>query len=544
VEQIKSFLRRWPHVWYWAGYGLAVGFFLWSVGQFYLPGKGFSCLIIFGGKPPMHHIHELQEIDYYVEADEYGYDSQYYAQIAVKPLLESRDLRAAMDNLPYRARRILFCWTAYVLGLGQPNLIVQAYALQNVFSWLLLAWLLLRWFPPTGPGNFLRWAGVMFAWGLAMCVRASLMDGPSLLLIAWGVMLAEQGRRWSSACVLGVAGLGRETNLLAAAIHLPGRDWSWRELLRAVGRGLVVVAPLAVWMMYLWHVFGQPSNAGHRNISAPFEAYFAKWQATVQSVCAHGWASMDTWTLLAMISLTVQFLAIVLRPQWSSLWWRIGAAYAMLMVFLGEAVWEGFPGAAPRIVVPLTLAFNVVVPRGLRWWPVLLLGNLSAIGTLVELKPVGRESFLLEGPRAVWRSPAGRAIDVAFASDWYPVERSRFEYWRWSRGSADLVISNPQTWPVEVALDFDLRANDERTVRVLQRGTLRWEGRVGREGTKVHLPQIELEPEDNHWRFETDRPPTPPNHDQLRPVGFSLRNLVIRAVRKIDRPGPPGATRP
>jgi hypothetical protein len=211
---------------------------------------------------------------------------------------------------------------------------------------------------------------------------------------------------------------------------------------------------------------------------------------------------------------------------------------------LGEAVWEGFPGAAPRIVVPLTLAFNVVVPRGLRWWPVLLLGNLSAIGTLLELKPVGRESFLLEGPRAVWRSPAGRAIDVAFASDWYPVERSRFEYWRWSRGSAGLVISNPQTWPVEVALDFDLRANDERTVRVLQGGKLRWEGRVGREGTKVHLPQIELEPEDNHWRFETDRPPTPPNHDQLRPVGFSLRNLVIRAVRKIDRPGSPGATRP
>ena len=61
-----------------------------------------------------------------------------------------------MDNLPYRARRILFCWTAYLLGMGQPRLILQAYALQNVLCWLLLAWLLLRWFPPTSLGNLVR----------------------------------------------------------------------------------------------------------------------------------------------------------------------------------------------------------------------------------------------------------------------------------------------------------------------------------------------------------------------------------------------------
>ena len=97
-----------------------MGFFILAVVQFYMPGTGFTCLIFFGGKPEMRRIKELKTVNYYVEEDSYGYDAQYYAQIAIKPLLLSRDLLAAMDNLPYRARRILFCWTAYVLGLGRP----------------------------------------------------------------------------------------------------------------------------------------------------------------------------------------------------------------------------------------------------------------------------------------------------------------------------------------------------------------------------------------------------------------------------------------
>ena len=82
-----------------------------------------------------------------------GYDGQFYAQLAVEPLLRNRRLDKALDTPPYRARRILFSWTAYVLGLGRPRWILKAYALQNIIAWLLLAWLLLRWFPPSAPRN-------------------------------------------------------------------------------------------------------------------------------------------------------------------------------------------------------------------------------------------------------------------------------------------------------------------------------------------------------------------------------------------------------
>jgi len=540
VLWFNPFLQRWRRPCCWAVYAAAAGFVLWTAARFYVPGKGFTFVILFGDEPERHRISELQSIDYYVHRDSYGYDGQYYAQLAVKPRPSDRDLRAAMDNLPYRARRILFCWTAHVLGLGRPRWVLEAYALQNIAAWLLLAWVLLRWFPPTGAGNVVRWLGTMFAWGMTLSVSEALPDGPSLLLIACGVALAEQGRPWLSAGLLGVAGLGRETNLLAGLIHLPGREWSWREIWRAVGRGAVVAAPLAVWLAWLWHVAREPGNIGLNNLSPPFMGYLHKWSETLQELHANGWNSPARWSFLLLISLTVQFLMIFLRPQWTSHWWRIGAAYAVLMIFLGDGVWEGFPGAAARVLVPLTLAFNVVAPRGRWWWMALLvMGNLSALSAGSQLAAPGSGSYRLEAEAVIAEDPAGPAVAVTFGAQWYESERSAFEYWRWSRGPAEIVIHNRRATPAEVELAFDLRAIDKRTIRVLQGRTLRWEGQVGRESIAVRLPRITLAPGDNPWRFEPDAPAVVPNGDTLRPVAFNLRNLVIRFVRRVDAPGVP-----
>ena len=62
------------------------------------------------------------------------------------------------------------------------------------------------------------------------------------------------------------------------------------------------------------------------------------------------------------------------------------------MIFLGAAVWEGYPGAASRVLLPMTLAFNILVPRGWKWWGVLLLGNLSVFATYDTLRAPARES--------------------------------------------------------------------------------------------------------------------------------------------------------
>jgi hypothetical protein len=54
----------------------------------------------------------------------------------------------------------------------------------------------------------------------------------------------------------------------------------------------------------------------------------------------------------------------------------------VMMLCLGTAVWEGFPGAATRVLLPLNLAFNLLAHRvraGLGW---LLAGNLTVFAGL------------------------------------------------------------------------------------------------------------------------------------------------------------------
>ena len=219
--------------------GLAV-LFLTAVAQYYSPGKGFSYLIAFGGDESRARLSKLQKMDFHVEQGSSGYDAQYYAQIAMDPSLQNHELRTAVDSLAYRARRILFPATAYALGLGHPPLILEAYALLNVFCWLLLAVLLLYWFPPRNWESLLRWGGVLFSLGLCVSFRNALVDGPSLLLICAGVYLVETNRPWWSTLVLGLSGLGKETNLLSGAALLPkwaGGRPAWTQ---ALLRGLLV----------------------------------------------------------------------------------------------------------------------------------------------------------------------------------------------------------------------------------------------------------------------------------------------------------------
>ena len=87
-------------------YAATVALFVWICVQFYVPGKGFTYLVMFGGNMSERYIPALKAINYYQEPDSTGYDAQYYAQIAMRPWLSNRALGAAVDSLPYPARRI------------------------------------------------------------------------------------------------------------------------------------------------------------------------------------------------------------------------------------------------------------------------------------------------------------------------------------------------------------------------------------------------------------------------------------------------------
>ncbi len=505
--------------------------FLATIARFYQPGKGFTALIMFGGFNEERFIPELKALDYHVDEQSWGYDAQWYAQLAMEPDLRDPDLGMAIDNLPYRARRILFSWTAWLLGGGQPGAVLQVYALQNVLCWLGLAVLLLRWFKPVDWDNCLRWAAVLFSAGLIVSVRGSLVDGPGLLLVAAGVALFEAGRPWLAALAMGVGGLGKETNILGAAVLAKPEENTVKAWAAMIVRGALVAVPLAVWTACILVWFGaEGANTGARAFGLPFVEWWKKAVATVSEL-AEGPANpaFALSSLFMVIAVTVQFLVVVLRPRWSDAWWRVGAAYAVLLVFLGEAVWEGYPGATSRVMLPLLVAFNVLVPKGRGWWVVLVLGNLTVLNTPALFKPPGGSGYELAGGAELMKAKeSGALVRVRFDGQWFPAERTMWDYWRWSEGGASVVVTNPHAFPVTAELSFRMSSRSARQVNLSAGGREVWTAQIDQERKAVRVENVVLAPGETVLRFETDRAGDDSgNPTDKRPVAFRLLDFKI-----------------
>ena len=213
-------------------------------GAYYDSRNGFTSLIGFGGLYSDGVHPAVRAVPHYAYPQSPGYDGQFYAQLAVDPNPRSPDLARAVDSVPYRAKRMLFSWSAYALGLGRPAWVLQAYAVQNIVAWVLLAWLLGRWLPPSSLRHWAAWFACLFAFGTIFSVRFSLIEGPSLVLLVLAIAAAEHGRSLPAAAIIGVSGLGRETNLVAAAACLVPSQPGWRPRLRLLLMAALLAAPL------------------------------------------------------------------------------------------------------------------------------------------------------------------------------------------------------------------------------------------------------------------------------------------------------------
>lgn len=356
--------------------------FLRSVARFYHPGFGFTALIGFAEGQP-NEAPALRAVPHIVRAPSTSYDGQFYAQRALDPLARDPAVDRAMDLAPYRARRILFSWTAYLAGLGRPAWILEAYALQNVVCWFLLALLLTRWCDVGTPRGLATWTACLFSHGLLWSVRFALLDGPSLVLIALSVIAIEKGRPILSAAIAGIAALGRETNVLAAfsqPIPRTAREWG-RTALAAV----VVVLPILVWTDYLWSIYRSTLLTDTDQLVLPATAFAFVFARSVKAVAADGVLSGAGLNLLTIIAIVMQAAFIVFRRDWIRPWWRVAAGYAMLALMLNRVLWDPHTAALTRVLLPLTVGFNLQLtrePRPSRFWPWFIAGNLPLAGVL------------------------------------------------------------------------------------------------------------------------------------------------------------------
>jgi hypothetical protein len=219
----------------------------------------------------------------------------------------------------------------------------------------------------------------MFSHGLLTSVREALPDGPSVLLIALGIRTLEAGRAWLGTWILGLAGLCRETNVLGAVALLPRGPLRPGAVAMAALRAAIVTVPLLLWLAYLWSIDLPTQHAGAGNFGRPLASFADKWLITIAELRAKGWDSFTVTSLLSLIALTTQAAFLLLHRKRDSAWWRVGVVYLALMVVLGPAVWQGYPGAATRVVLPMTFAFNVLVVRSRWFWPLWLLGNANVL---------------------------------------------------------------------------------------------------------------------------------------------------------------------
>ncbi len=499
---------------------------------FYLPGQGFTYLIEFGSMEHSRYVPELKAVGHYEAPNSPGYDSQFYAQIAMHPHLGDKVLRDAVDSLPYRARRILFLLTAWAIGGGNPGRVMNAYAVQNIVCWFILAALLLRWFPPTEWGNWVRWGAVLFSFGLVFSIWGALLDGPSLVLTVVGMALIESERPWAGALVLGLSGLGKDTSVLCGVALRPPDLKDPRTWGPALARGLAVVLPLVVWIVVLRLWLGRGDDIGDRNFARPFVGLAHKLQDALSSFLAerYPYPSVAKFDLLVLVGLVAQFCFFVFRIRWRDPWWRVGATYAVLMVFLGDAVWERYPCAAARVLLPMTLAFNILVPRK-GFWPLLLIvGNLGVLGSTELLRPPGRESYSVEGPRQLRiNAKDGHVVEAVYGErNWWGPERSRWEFWRWSLGDCSIALHNPQPFPIIADIRFRLHAADRRQAIVKLGGKVIWSEQLDPSDTESALiSDLVLEPGDTVLYFQSDKPAAYPGNNDRRKLTFSIRGLEI-----------------
>jgi hypothetical protein len=354
--------------------------FFASIVRAYEPANGFTSLIRFGDHFAWRAMPVLRETPHTIVAGG-GYDGQFYAQIALDPLLRTSEIRSAVDSLSYRARRILFPWIAFAAGGGDAWRILQAYALLNVAVWSMVGVMMMRWLPVRDAQTAAAWAGCMINFGLLDSVYQSLTDGPSLLLMIAAVIAMERKRSWGAAAAMAIGLLGRETNLLGSSTLVEPSARTPRDLRRLAMQILLIALPFCLWLFYLWTRALSLTYVGDENTALPFVGFAHKWAITIREMFRGDAGARST----AFILLGATIQALVLASWYgrrSSPWWRLGIVYAAFMFVLGPAVWDGNPGSFPRIVLPAAFAFNVLLPRNGRFWRLWCLGNAGLLSSI------------------------------------------------------------------------------------------------------------------------------------------------------------------
>jgi hypothetical protein len=298
-----------------------------------------------------------------------GYDGQFAYYIARDPASGWQ----YCDVPAYRYQRILYPALAWVLALGQPQVVGWTLIALNVAALAAGTYFTERLLAAQGAS---RWYALVYGLygGLAAGLRLDLTEPLAYGLVqaglwAWMEQEArgrrqEVGRQRSGRCalfigslLLALAALAKETALVAVAgllLYLV-LERRWRQ---AMGLGLAVGLPFVVWQVVLWVWLGRPGVGAGGAMGTPFE-----WLpfAGLLRVATVKWSAF--WLLLAIegplfvlpaiwaLSASARDLLRGRRHPWTT----VLLAQAAALPFLPFSTWRE-PLAMARLAVGLVAA--------------------------------------------------------------------------------------------------------------------------------------------------------------------------------------------
>jgi hypothetical protein len=522
---------------------VALGLLLSIYVRAYSPAYGLTRLIVIGSEFNRHGIAVYQATPKYIDPyppHRWGFDGQQYAQIALDPLLRDPQLKTAIDNPPYRARRILLPWLAWLGGLGHPFWVLNVYAALNFVFWFGFAAMMMVLFRPHGWAGLAGFAAMLLTCGVIESMWASLADFPAFNLMTLAVLLGGGG----GAGVLALAALARETSLFGL-VGLWDFKPPWRETLkRNLRLSLIAAVPMALWFAYVAWRLRMGETVDGDNLDWPLRGIIGKL-GEFSAVVAQGHIRWHRWffelyksrelhALLTIIALMTQCIYILTHRAWENRLWRVAALFVLFFLCIGAPSWESH-FTVTRHALPITLAFNLLLAmRPRRTWLVwFLLGNCFVpfgihqfychLGANAPSPPPPAE-FQIVG----LTSPSPTAVCIRFEQGWSGQQWNEKEGWRWSTAPQScLVITNTTGQALEAGLSFLVRSANPRNLQVNVRGVGVWANPVATSLLQVRSSRFTLPPSETRVDFLTPQPLAPPEPGDNRMVTFKMQDLQL-----------------
>jgi hypothetical protein len=341
------------------------------VARQFSPGHGFTRLLEVGRVFLPRALPEFQALNPITFPGK-GYDGQFYAQVAIDPLLDNPRLATALDDAEYRSRRIAMPALSWLLGVGDPARVVTCYTLINLVAWYCLLGVIRKSVQPQTVQAWMCVGATMLGSGIFASLQRSLTDLPATtLLVAAGALAGH----WMRTALLALSLLTKETYAVCA--WLPFADLSekacsgWQRMAALVA----IILPLLLWLIYA-HSQLKTDSYPSGNVSWPFEGWIYGILFLVKQ--------RKVYAVIAALSLVVQLIYLGWRPQYTSFYWCIGVSFAVASCLMSDDPFTS-DVSFTRDLLPVTVGFNALLirepPRRFCYW--FLGGNIGLASGVV-----------------------------------------------------------------------------------------------------------------------------------------------------------------